>query len=110
MRGGSFTADGGDYARGILNDGTGCTLEVGNVTALGRNGNIENHGLRNASSATANVSQSVLGGLTHSVSNPSGGSVIVSNSRLVDGVASAGVTCVLVSRDQNVSTDGSSCP
>jgi hypothetical protein len=106
--GGSFTGDGGDHARGIHNDGSGSTLEANNVTARGRNGTTENHGLRNVSSATANVAQSVLGGLTHSVSNPSGGSVIVSNSRLVGGVPSTNVTCVGVSWETTFYAD--TCP
>ena len=107
LRGGTFTGRGGGNALGICNHG-GATLEAESVTALGEDGSSTNYGLCNYD-ATANVTQSVLEGATNSVYRM-GGSVTVSNGRLAGGGASAGVTCVLVTRGTTISTDGSTCP
>jgi len=113
LRGGSFTGRGGEYTNGIVNNAGSATLEAKSVTALGENGSSANYGLRNiGSSASANVTQSVLEGATWSVYRQ-GGSVTVSNSRLAGNAVSGTVTCVLVTRGTgggSVSTDGSTCP
>jgi hypothetical protein len=106
LHGGSFTGRGGTYTRGISNSGSGTTLAAKSVTTLGEDGSTNNLGLYNLNSGTADVTQSVLEGATYSVI----GVVTVSNSRLVGGVVSGGVTCVLVTRGTTISTDGSTCP
>ena len=111
LRGGSFTGRGGNEAAGIYNIDiieSGTTLEAEYLAALGENGSSSNYGLYN-SSATANITQSVLEGASYSVNRISG-NVTVSHSRLVGGSASGTVTCVLVTRDTTISTDGSTCP
>jgi len=50
LRGGSFTARGGTYARGIYNYGSDTTLEAESVSALGENGS-DNFGLYNGEAA-----------------------------------------------------------
>jgi len=106
LHGGSFTGRGGTLASGIGNADSSTTLEAENVTALGKGGS-NNYGLFNfSSSATANVTQSVLEGATNSVY--SGGSVTVSNSRLAGGAVSGAVTCVAVSRGTTFNANG--CP
>jgi hypothetical protein len=122
LRGGVFTGRGGTQTRGIYNADSDTTLETEGVTALGENGSNANYGLLNytsaeatlrggsftgrggttnrgiynLSSATANVTQSVLEGATHSVYR-STGTVTVSNSRLIGGTVGGTVTCVAVS-------------
>jgi hypothetical protein len=106
LRGGSFTGRGGwGYATGIYNSSGGTTAE--SVTALGENGHSGNYGLYNYYNATANITQSVLEGATNSVHH-SGGTVTVSNSRLVGGVVAGIVTCVAVSRGTTFYTQ--TCP
>jgi hypothetical protein len=107
LRGGSFTGRGGTYAYGIYNTDSGADMKAESVTALGENGSGNNYGLRNASSATANVTQGVLEGATYSVYRTSG-TVTISNSRLVGGAVSGTVTCVAVSRDITFNANG--CP
>ena len=94
LRGGSFIGHGGTAAQGIHNSGDGTTLKAENVTALGENGT-NNYGLYNNNNATANATQSVLEGATYSVR--AGGTITVSNSRLVGGAVSGTATCVGVS-------------
>jgi hypothetical protein len=111
LRRGTFTARGGADVHGIRN-GYGATLDAEYITALGEDGSDDNYGLQNdgSPSATANITHSVLEGVTSSVYKLSG-TVTISNSRLVGGaVNGAGVTCVLVTRGTTVSTDGSTCP
>jgi hypothetical protein len=105
--GGSFTGRGGSGAYGILNT-YGTTLEAEKITAAGEDGSTNNYGLSNSSSATANVTQSMLEGATHSVSHDDSGSVYVSNSRLAGNAVSGTVTCVAVSR--NVTFNANGCP
>jgi hypothetical protein len=108
LRGSSFTGRGGTFTRGIYNYNG--MLEADRVTALGENGSNNNYGLFiSSSNATANVTQSVLVGANNSVRNI-GGSITVSNSRLVGGAVSGTVTCVLVTRGTTISTNGSTCP
>jgi hypothetical protein len=108
LSGGSFTGRGGQGAIGIVNFGT--LAEARSLTALGETGSSYNYGLySNSSSATANVTQGVLEGATYSVLRSSG-AITVSNSRLAGNVVSGTVTCVLVTRGTNISTDGSTCP
>jgi hypothetical protein len=107
LRGGSFTGRGGYYdAYGIDNEDSDTTLEAESVTALGENGSSNNYGLYNTT-ATANVTQSVLEGATNSVYRSSG-SVTVSNSRLAGNAVSGTVTCVAVSRGTTFNASG--CP
>jgi hypothetical protein len=122
LRGGVFTGRGGTQTRGIYNADSDTTLETEGVTALGENGSNANYGLLNytsaeatlrggsftgrggttnrgiynLSSATANVTQSVLEGATNSVYR-STGAVTISNSRLIGGTVGGTVTCVAVS-------------
>ncbi len=105
LRGGSFTARAGNYARGIYNAGSGTTLEAENIIVLSEDGSVYNYGLSN--SATATLTQSVLEGTTYSVIHVSG-TVTVSNSRLVGGAVSGTVTCVAVSRGTTFSAN--TCP
>jgi hypothetical protein len=108
LRGGSFTALRGTDARGIWNAGSDATLECESVTALGKDGSGTNHGLYNSNSATTDVTQGVLEGVTHSVYHDDSGSVTVSNSRLAGNAVSGTVTCVAVSRGGTFNTNG--CP
>ena len=107
LHGASLTGRGGTNAIGLWNAADGTILEATRVTALGEDGNSYTSGLNNEDNATANVTQSVLEGVTNSVFRDSG-SVTVSNSRLVDGIASGTVTCVAVSRGANFLASG--CP
>jgi hypothetical protein len=112
LRGGSFTGRGGQDTYGIYNAASATPLKAESVTALGEDGVSSNYGLYNTGGAEADVTQSVLEGATNSVYYSSG-TLTVSNSRLVDGAVSGGVTCVLVTRGTgpgSVSTDGSTCP
>ena len=107
LRGGSVTGRGGTNALGIYS--TGGTTQAESVTALGEDGS-SSYGLRNAgSTATFTGTQSVFEGATNSVYRSSG-TVTVSNSRLAGNVVTGTVTCVLVTRAGNISTDGSTCP
>jgi hypothetical protein len=54
LRGGSFTARGGNSARGIWNDNNSTVLEAENVIALGEDGST-NYGLYNDNGATATL-------------------------------------------------------
>ena len=115
MRGGYFTGRGGVDAIGIGNFGDNTMLDAASVTALGEGGSNFNFGLINGNSApinsaTANVTQSVLEGVTNSVILDSG-TVTVSNSRLAGNsvsVVSGTLTCVAVSRGGTFNTNG--CP
>ena len=107
LRGGSFTGRGGQTASGIEN--YNATVHAEGVSARGAGASNENYGVDNPYSSMTTVTQSVLEGATNSVSR-SGGTVTVSNSRLVGGPVVGDVTCVLVTRDGTVSTDGSTCP
>ncbi len=113
LRGGSFTGRGGTDSWGIYNysqDLFSTMLEAESVTALGEDGSSTNYGLHNTTPfATTNITQSVLEGADQSVLR-NGGTVNVSNSRLVGGAVSGTVTCVLVTRGTTISTDGSTCP
>ena len=106
LRGGTFTGSGGSNAYGIFNELT-ATLKAQNVTGLAMNGSNVNYGLYNDSSATANVTQSVLEGASNSVLSSSG-TITVSNSRLAGNVVSGTVTCVAVSRGGTFNANG--CP
>jgi hypothetical protein len=55
LRGGSFTAREGTYARGIQNQGSETMLETESVTALAENGTSNSRGLSNSDSATATL-------------------------------------------------------
>lgn len=107
LRGGTFTGSGGTVAYGIQNDTNVGSLKAERISALSVSGG-NNYGLH-ISAGTANVTQSVLEGASQSVWQ-SGGSITVSNSRLVGGGKLGTVTCVLVTRGTTVSTDGSTCP
>ena len=111
LHGGSFTGSGGVFAYGIYNTDVATMLEAESVSALGKLGigSTASYGLYNVSSATANVTQSVLEGGTNSVYRGTG-AVVISNSRLTGTAVSGTVTCVLVTRDTTISTDGSTCP
>jgi hypothetical protein len=103
LRGGSFTGRGGTWARGIRSNSP---LTAENVTMLGQNGT-GNCGL-SVTYSTADVTQSVLEGADNSIYRTTNSTVTVSNSRLVGGAASAGVTCVAVSRGTTFNASG--CP
>ena len=107
VRGSSFTAGWGTDAYGIYNFDTDTTLEAESITTVGKEGSGANFGLYNGSSATANMTQSVLQGSTNSVFRASG-AVTVSNSRLRLNGVSGTVTCVAVSRDNTFNASG--CP
>ncbi len=92
LRGGSFTGRGGTSAFGISNNDL-ATLEAESVAALGEDGSTS-YGLR--TSATTNVTQSMLEGATHSVRRTDG-TAQISNSRLAGGTVDGTVTCVAVS-------------
>ena len=114
LHGGSFTGSGGVgsvgvFAYGIYNTDVATMLEAESVSALGKFGSTASYGLYNVSSATANVTQSVLEGGTNSVYRGTG-AVVISNSRLTGNAVSGTVTCVLVTRGTTISTDGSTCP
>lgn len=117
VRGGYLTGRGGTNAHGIGNFDDNTLLDAASITALGEGGSGFNFGLINGNSAptsnaTANVTQSVLEGATNSVILDSG-TVTVSNSRLAGNsvsIVSGTITCVLVTRGTNISTDGVSCP
>jgi len=106
LRGGSFTGRGGSESMGIENDAADLLAE--NAVILGEEGSSVKRGLHNKTSASTHVVLSVLEGSTNSVVH-TGGSVIVSNSRLVGGAVSGVVTCTLVSRGTTVNT-GATCP
>ncbi len=108
LRGGSFTGREGSSAYGIYNAGSNTTLEAEYLTALGEYGRSSNYGLY-SNSGTVNITQSVLEGAPYSVYRFSG-NVTISNSRLVGGSVDGTMTCVLVTRDTSISTDGSTCP
>lgn len=55
LRGGYFTARGGNYAHAIFNHGSGATLDAEGVTVLGESGGNTNHGLYNYDNATATL-------------------------------------------------------
>jgi hypothetical protein len=55
LRGGSFTARGGKYTRGIASGFMGARLETAGVTVLAENGSSDNTGLINYSLATATL-------------------------------------------------------
>jgi hypothetical protein len=106
LNGGTFTGRGGLGATGIINFGT--LADAKSIIALAETGISYNYGLHgNSSSATADVTQSVLGGADNSVYSSSG-TVVVSNSRLVGGAVSGTVTCVAVSRGSTFNANG--CP
>jgi hypothetical protein len=108
LSGGSLTGRGGQGAIGIANFGT--LAGSRGLTALGESGSSYSYGLHSdGSSATADVTQGLLEGATYSVLRSSG-AITVSNSRLAGNVVSGTVTCVLVTRGTNISTDGSTCP
>ena len=115
VRGGYFTGLGGVDAIGIGNFGDNTMLDVASVTALGEGGSNFSFGLINGNSvpitnATANVTQSVLEGMTNSVILDSG-TVTASNSRLAGNsvsVVSGTMTCVAVSRNAIFNANG--CP
>jgi hypothetical protein len=110
LRGGSFTGRGGASAIGMGNFDEDTTLDAASVTALGEGGSSYSLGLDNGnsgSSATANVTQSVLEGATNSVVLGSG-TITVSNSRLAGNAVSGAVTCVAVSRGGTFNPNG--CP
>lgn len=103
------TGRGGTNAYGIYN-GDNATLEVIGVIALAEDGS-NSYGLYNDSgSTTANVTQGVVGGATYSILSQPGTVITVSNAQLAGNVVSGPVTCVLVTRGTNVSTDGANCP
>jgi hypothetical protein len=108
LRGGSFTGRGGSGAYGIISYGSSATLKAESITALAENGSSASYGLYNSDYATANVTQSLLEGATNSVYRGAGGSVVVSNGRLVGGAVAGTVTCVAVSRDTTFNANG--CP
>jgi hypothetical protein len=107
LLGGSFTGRSGSDATGISNTGDSTILQAERVTARGEDGTI-NYGLYN-NFAAAQMTQSVFAGLSTSVRVVSG-DVTISNSRLVGGAVDGTVTCVLVTRNGTISTDGSTCP
>jgi hypothetical protein len=104
LRGGSFIGRGGTVTRGIYNTGSSATLQAERITALGESAT-NNYGLYNSGGATADVTQSVLGGATNPVYR-STGTVTVSNSRLIDKPVAGTVTCVAVSRAGNFLATG----
>jgi hypothetical protein len=55
LRGGSFTARGGESTFGIASHDSGSMLDAEGVTALAEEGNSENHGLINTSGAAATL-------------------------------------------------------
>ena len=107
LRGGSYSARGGDKAWGIWNVDVGTMLAAHNITADGQQGSSTNYGLSNEVSAIAELTQSVLDGATFSVIR-AGGTVTVTNSRLIGLGASGAVSCVAVSRGAVFNT--SVCP
>jgi hypothetical protein len=109
LRGGSFTARGGNSTRGIYTHSDDAYLEAENVSVLGEGGSANNRGLESSVGADAVVTQSVLEGANSSiVTTGGGGPVTVSNSRLVGGIASGNVSCTAISRGTVFNASG--CP
>jgi hypothetical protein len=109
LHGGTFTGYGGESTYGIRNAGADTALEADNITALGEEAITDNYGFYNDNNASAEVTQSLCEGASNSVYNDTG-IVTLSNSRLAGNTVSGVVTCVLVTRDSTISTDGSTCP
>jgi hypothetical protein len=110
LRNSSFIGQGGTSAYGIRT--LGMTFKAEFITALGENGSSNNYGFYHTDSVSTNIHQSILGGVTNSIRSEYG-YFTVSNSRLIGGSVytdTGDVTCVLVTRGTNVSTDGSTCP
>jgi hypothetical protein len=106
LRGGSFTARGGDIARGILNTGSGSVLQANGVAVLGAD-SAHNYGLYCDSAESTTVTLSLLEGSSKPVS--CGAGTEITHSRLVGGPVSTSVTCVAVSRGTTFSA-GPACP
>jgi hypothetical protein len=108
----SVTGRGGSTARGIQNwsapTSDSATLDAEGIHARAEGASASNWGVFNYT-ASFTATQSVLAGDDYSVYVTTG-SATVSNSRLVGGGAEGAVTCVLVTRDGVISTDGSTCP
>lgn len=98
LRGGSFTARGENNTWGLYTVNQDSYLEAKNVSVLGEGGT-SNRGLQCGSNAAAIVTQSVLEGADATVVvTGGGGSIDLSNSRLIgNGVASGAVTCTAIS-------------
>jgi hypothetical protein len=110
LRGGSFIGRGGVSAYGIRLLGMSFDAEF--ITALGEDSSSNNYGFYHTDSSSTNIHQSILGGATNSIWSEYG-YFTVSNSRLIGGSVytdTGDVTCVLVTRGTNISTDGSTCP
>jgi hypothetical protein len=106
IRNSSFSAQGQGTVRGIQHDGG--KLEGTNVSASSMGG-ATNYGLIvTGSSSEVIMAQSVFSGSSASVSR-SGGTVTLSNSRLIGGPASGVVSCTLVSRGTAINS-GTTCP
>ncbi|HEY76520.1 MAG TPA: hypothetical protein G4O00_10120 [Thermoflexia bacterium] len=104
VHGGSLTGRGGGSTYGFRNYYGTVTIE--GATLSGKNGS-NNYGLHNHLSSTATATQSVIKGGTNAVYNV-GGTVTLSNSRLVGGAVYGTVTCVAVSRGTTFNASG--CP
>lgn len=110
LHGGEFTARGGSAARAVLNYGTGTTLVAEHIAAVGQGGSATNCGLDGEANTAATVTESTLEGASAAVVlMGTGGSITLSNSRLVGGAVIGGVSCTLVSRGTAVNS-GTTCP
>jgi hypothetical protein len=108
LYGGSFTARGGTYARGITNRDSDTTLEAIGVTAVAENGSSTNYGLYNSFSATAEVDSSRLVGSSVGLSLASG-TVYLGVTQLDGGASnSAGTLTCFEVYDENYASY--SCP
>jgi hypothetical protein len=107
LRGGSFTARGGEGNRGIFSSSDGTQLNAESISALGEDGS-NNYGLYISYNSTASVTQSVLAGATNTIFTSGTVTVTVSNSRLAGSAVSGSVTCVAVSRGTTFNALG--CP
>jgi len=106
IRNSSFSAQGQGTVQGIRHEGG--KLEGTNISASSMDG-ATNYGLIvTGSSSEVIMAQSVFSGSSGSVSR-SGGTLTLSNSRLVGGSAAGIVSCTLVSRGTAINS-GTTCP
>jgi hypothetical protein len=111
LYGGAYLAEGGDRSRGILNRGSGTSLEASGISAQGRDSVTQDLGLFNQNTgASADVNNSTLIG--DDALYQAGGTVRILASQL-DGGINCPVISTLICRysvDQFYSTEDCSCP
>ncbi len=82
LYGGSFIGRGGNTTRGIVNYGSGATLEAERLTVLAENGSANNYGLHNSSGAATLRGGSCTGrgGVAYGIYNQSSGATLKAES------------------------------